>query len=150
MEIKEKFGGILIQDVKDPNHGFSIVATTTSQGSSPFFEYFAELSKTAKSIEGSILKSRDVESINYATLKYYFERMSKTGAWNNPKQIKKLEGDLFEFKVQTGLRVIFAYDPVNRKVVLITHSFLKKKQKTPKKEIERSKELLKNFLDERC
>jgi phage-related protein len=53
----------------------------------------------------------------------------------------------FEFKnVDTGLRVPFYYDSENRNVIVLTHYFEKKRDKTPQKELSRMKEIKEQFI----
>ena len=58
------------------------------------------------------------------------KRIAEEGPINNEEKFKKLEGDVWEFK-SYQIRVLCGFSP--GKVVLLTHGFIKKKQKTPKK-----------------
>lgn len=58
-------------------------------------------------------------------------------------------GGINEFRVKQGTniaRIFWAYDPTARRVIIITHGFLKKSQKTPKSEIEKARRLLAGYL----
>ena len=150
IEKKKKFGGYLLQESKS-SEGFDIIAIETSNGNSPFYEFFTQLTEfIGEELSKNNKNKRNDRVINYTHLSQYMDRLASSGIWNNPSQIKKLEGILFELKVKaTGLRVLFSYDSVNRRVILITHSFIKKTQKTPKEEIERANHLLHDFYKKR-
>lgn len=93
---------------------------------------------------------RDKVNKNYTTLGTYFEKFCNHGPWSNEHQIKHLGEGFYEFKkVDTGLRVPFYYDAINRNVIILTHYFEKKKQKTPQKELKKMKVLKKQFEEYR-
>jgi len=142
---KRKYGGYLIAE----GEKFDIIAAVNSNGNSPFMEYFWELKETMemKLTKGS-KKHKSVR--DYTTLEYYFDKFSKTGYWRNRKQINYLEDGFCEFKnVDTGLRVPFYYDEENRSVIVLTHYFEKKSQKTKKSEIARMKQIKAEFQEYR-
>lgn len=58
--------------------------------------------------------------------------------------VKHLEGEIWELRPLRN-RILFAYIK-NDKFVLL-NMFVKKMQKTPKKEIEKAKRLLKDYID---
>jgi len=59
------------------------------------------------------------------------------GRFFNPEKFGDLGGGLFEFK-SFYIRMPFAYAKNERRLILITHGFIKKKAKTPKEEIARA------------
>ncbi len=79
-----------------------------------------------------------------AQLSALFQRLADTGKIWNEQKFKHLEGceGLFEFKADENRVFCFFY--VGKKVIL-THGFRKKKQKTPKEEIQRALKLKAEF-----
>lgn len=66
--------------------------------------------------------------------------------------VDHLEDDINEFRVRHGsniARICWAYDRYKRQVIIITHGFVKKSQKTPKHEIEKAKRLLNDYQKKR-
>ena len=64
-----------------------------------------------------------------------------------PKLIKKLGFDIYELRIKKGNNRIlyFYYDKGERKFVLL-HGFKKKDEKTPKSQIEKAKNEMKDYL----
>ena len=61
---------------------------------------------------------------------------------------KHLEGDIFELRVKVGSdvsRVMYFF--VVKHQIILTHGFIKKSQKTPKREIERAQKYYKDYLE---
>jgi phage-related protein len=137
----KKHGGYLIA----AGEQFDIIAAINGNGKSPFWEYFATLNEEViKRLQKGSKSNKDVK--DYKTLQFYFDKFSNKGRWNNKTQLNSLDDGFWEFKnVDTGLRVPFYYDEQNRKVIVLTHYFEKKSQKTPAKEIERMKQIKKEF-----
>jgi len=67
------------------------------------------------------------------------KRAADYGMPNNVEKFRKLDGDIWEFK-SFQVRILCALE--GREVVILTHGFIKKKDKTPAGEIRRAKELL--------
>ena len=137
-----RHGGILIAE----GDQYEIIAAMVSEDSCPFWDYFHELkSKYEKILEkGGSHNNKTCK--DYSTLNRYFEKFVDHGRWHNETQLGNLGDGYFEFKnVDTGLRVPFYYDERNRKVVILTHYFEKKRQKTPSKEISQMKEIKTSF-----
>ncbi len=66
------------------------------------------------------------------------QRSADNGPPKNKEKFNHLKDKIFEFKsYQMRLLCFFATD----KVILLTHGFIKKKDKTPREEIERAKSL---------
>ena len=60
--------------------------------------------------------------------------------------------DIYEFKFKHGsniARVLWTYDRSRKGIILITHGFIKKTQKTPENQIALAKRLLNNYYNER-
>ncbi|MBF0320400.1 MAG: type II toxin-antitoxin system RelE/ParE family toxin [Nitrospirae bacterium] len=88
----------------------------------------------------------DIPEKESIRLKALFKRFSNAGQIINKEQFNYLGDKLFEFKVNQR-RIICAYDIYRRHVLIVTHGFTKKQQKTPKKEIDRALELLDRYYN---
>ena len=139
----KKYGGYLIAE----GESFSIICAITKSGNSPFWEYFLELKeKYLKKFEKGKINKRDSINLDFTVLRHYFEKFCSTGPWSNKDQLRSLEDGFFEFKnIDTGLRIPFYYDDINRRVIVLTHYFEKDGQKTPPKEKERMKDIKRQF-----
>jgi phage-related protein len=82
--------------------------------------------------------------IERAQLQKLFEILCNDthGEPRNPKKFGVLDDGLYEFK-SFQIRMPFAYAKSERGLVLITHGFRKKKDKTPPTEITKAKKILK-------
>jgi phage-related protein len=79
----------------------------------------------------------------------HLENVETTGIFFS---VDHLEGEINEFRVRHGsniARICWAYDQDKRQVIIITHGFIKKTQKTPKNEIDKAKRLLFEYLKKR-
>jgi phage-related protein len=66
-----------------------------------------------------------------------FQIAGDHGKFHNPEKFGGLGDGLYEFK-SFQIRMPFAYAKNERGLILITHGFIKKKDKTPKEEITRA------------
>jgi phage-related protein len=71
-----------------------------------------------------------------------FRILGDLGKHTNPEMFGDLRDGLYEFK-SFQIRMPFAYAKNERRLVLISHGFLKKKDKAPPSEIERARRILK-------
>jgi len=77
---------------------------------------------------------------------------NKARETNDPELFKKISGDIWEFRTRfksKQFRLFAFWDKSGTKTTLViaTHGFVKKTQKTPKKEIEKAEKLRKDYLD---
>jgi phage-related protein len=89
--------------------------------------------KTRKKVIYNIWKSRDV---------------------NDPELFKKLDGNIWEFRTKfltNQIRLIAFWDKTENEETLVvaTHGFIKKTQKTPKSEIEKAEKIRKQYFKEK-
>jgi phage-related protein len=75
--------------------------------------------------------------LDKAKLMALFQIAGDHGKFFNPEKFGDLGGGLHEFK-SFQIRMPFAYAKKERGLILITHGFIKKKDKTPKEEIQRA------------
>lgn len=102
---------------------FRIVYGVEKNGNCPSLEFYSELSAD--------------DQVKVHAL---FKRLGDTGNIMNEQKFKNLGEGLFEFK-SYQIRVLCAYCKVERAVVVLTHGFIKKRDGTPKEEIERAKRI---------
>ncbi|MBC8344377.1 MAG: type II toxin-antitoxin system RelE/ParE family toxin [Bacteroidetes bacterium] len=72
---------------------------------------------------------------------------------NNPELFKKLDGDIWEFRTKylnKQIRLLAFWDKTGKKETLVvaTHGFVKKTQKTPKSEIKRAENIREQYFKE--
>jgi phage-related protein len=99
---------------------FAIAFAREKNGACPAFKFFDGLPKLDK-----------------AKLMALFRIAGDHGKFFNPEKFGDLGGGLFEFK-SFHIRMPFAYAKTERGLILITHGFIKKKDKAPKEEIARA------------
>lgn len=79
----------------------------------------------------------DLTQLDKAKLMALFQIAGDHGKFYNPEKFGDLGGGLYEFK-SSQIRMPFAYAKNERGLILITHGFFKKKDKTRKEEIARA------------
>ena len=89
--------------------------------------------KTRKKVVYNVWKSRDV---------------------SDPELFKKLDGNIWEFRTKfltKQIRLLAFWDKTEKKKTLVvaTHGFIKKTQKTPKSEIEKAEKIRKQYFKEK-
>ena len=75
--------------------------------------------------------------------------IQKTRQVNDPKLLKKITKEIWEFRTnyqKTQIRLLAFWDPKTKSLVICTHGFVKKTQKTPKAEIQKALTIRKNYL----
>jgi phage-related protein len=99
---------------------FAVAFAKEKSGACPACEFFDGLSLLDK-----------------AKLMALFQIAGDHGKFHNPEKFGGLGDGLYEFK-SFQIRMPFAYAKNERGLILITHGFIKKKDKTPKEEITRA------------
>ena len=96
-------------------------------------------------LNGSVPARDFIEELPQAELSRLaalFQRLADTGKIADPRKFKKLEGKLYEFKryqVRTG-----CFRIENRWI--LTHGFIKQKDKWPRRELERAERIMREHL----
>ncbi len=111
-----------------------IIIYADRKGRSPILEYIAELEKS---------KSKD-SRIKLTKIREYVKALSINGTLLPEKYAKHLDGEIWELRPIQD-RILFA-GWVDGAFVLL-NSFVKKTQKTPKREIEQAKRELADFRE---
>ena len=96
-----------------------------------------------KDLERKSCKSKDAR-IQYRQLLLYIELLSKNGNNLPDDVIKHIEDEIWELRPGKN-RVLYFFYKDNKYVLL--HHFVKKTQKTPKKEIERAKREMVEYIE---
>lgn len=99
---------------------FTVVFAREKSGSCPGGDFFDGLDAQEK-----------------AKLMALFLIAADHGKFHNPEKFGDLGGGLYEFK-SFQIRMPFAYAKLERGMILVTHGFVKKKDRTPKEEIARA------------
>jgi phage-related protein len=99
----------------------TIEAAVCLDGSSPAHQFLDQLGAT-----------------DQQKLAALFARMAEHGMITNEEKFKKLEGAIWEFK-SSQVRIPCFQDG---RVWVLTHGFIKKKQKAPRRDIERAKRIM--------
>ncbi len=113
---------------------FEIILYEDEKGNNPVLEFLTELANTnGKDSRVRLKKVQD-----------YINILQTYGNTVGEPYMKHLDGDIWELRPLKD-RVLFAGVVGGRYVLL--HQFVKKTQKTPKREIEQAKKELADFID---
>ena len=119
------------------------------------FSIFASNKLNLEYFKTEFLESADdfISTLDVKTKKKLFQNIRLAEQSNNPKFFKKLNKDIWEFRVRFSnkqIRLLAFWDKRNKKNTLVfaTNGFIKKTQKTPKNEIEKAEFIMKHYLDE--
>lgn len=82
-----------------------------------------------------------------AAMVVLFDRVAAQGPRQGTTKCHQIHGEIWEL-IHGSLRVLFAHD--GNRLILCTSGFVKKSQKTPKKEIQRAERTLADFRDARA
>lgn len=82
--------------------------------------------------------------INLSKIVAHIDKLRESGTRVGEKVTKHLDGEIWELRPLKN-RILYAYYDNNRFIIL-TH-FVKKTQKTPKREIERAKRYLRDYIE---
>ena len=111
-----------------------IIFYADRKGNSPLLEYINELESC---------KSKD-SRIKLTKIREYVKALAVNGTYLPDKYAKHIDGEIWELRPIND-RILFA-GWVDGAFVLL-HSFVKKSQKTPKREIEQAKRELADFKE---
>lgn len=105
-------------------------------GKSEIADYIRELNRKASSNKES--------RVNFHKIVAYFDLLEEFGTRIGEPVTKHLGGDIWELRPLRN-RFLYAYYKDNKFIIL--HHFVKKTQKTPKREIEQAKRKLQDYLE---
>jgi len=111
-----------------------------------FYEYksgYSEVQQYIKELNKKAMTNKD-SRINLNKIVAYMDVLEEMGTRVGEPVTKHLDGEIWELRPLKN-RFLYAYFKDNKFIIL--HHFIKKTQKTPKKEIEQAKRNLKDFLE---
>lgn len=114
-----------------------IIFYRDKNGRRPVADYLDELENS---------KSKD-SRVKYNKITDYIQALSEFGTYQSDNYVKHLDGPIWELRPLRD-RVLFAAWIDGGYVLL--HHFVKKTQKTPKREIEKAKRELQDFIERRA
>ena len=113
---------------------YSIEFYKDKDGNEPVKEYISSLaSKNDKDSRINLNKIRD-----------YIKTLSEYGTRAGEPYVKHIEGEIWELRPLRNRILFFGYD--GNKIILLSH-FIKKTQKTPQREIDKAKRLMKDHKE---
>ena len=113
---------------------YSIKFYRDKRGNEPVREYLEELRT----------KSDKNSKINLDKMNDYIQALSEYGTRLGKPFTEHLDGDIWELRPLRNRILFFGFD--GNSFVLLSH-FIKKTQKTPKREIEKAKRLMKDYIE---
>ena len=95
-----------------------------------------------------------LDSLDDKTRKKVMYNVWKSREVNDPELFKKLDGNIWEFRTKfltNQIRLLAFWDKTEKEETLVvaTHGFIKKTQKTPKSEIEKAEKIRKQYFKEK-
>ena len=115
---------------------FKLIFYKDSNGYDPLAEYLNELSRKAVTSKNERIKLKKIVE--------YLELLEKHGTRLGEPHVKHIEGDIWELRPLSN-RIIFFHWKAGKMIML--HHFVKKTQRTPRREIEQAKRNQKDFLE---
>ncbi|MBE0422616.1 MAG: type II toxin-antitoxin system RelE/ParE family toxin [Lutibacter sp.] len=107
-----------------------------------------------KYFETRFLEDADkfIAGLDSKTIKKIFYNIDLAEQTNDPKLLKKLQNDIWEFRTKYAglqIRLLAFWDKTDSKETLVfaTHGFIKKVDKVPKNEIDRAVRLKDNYFN---
>lgn len=95
-----------------------------------------------------------LDNLDDKTRKKVLYNVWKSREVNDPELFKKLEGNIWEFRTKfltKQIRLLAFWDKTEKTetIVIATHGFIKKTQKTPKSEIERAEKIREHYFNDK-
>ena len=90
-----------------------------------------------------------IKSLDIKLQKKVAYNIQKARVVNDPRVLKKLTEEIREFRTRyekQQIRLLAFWDPNLKSLIICTHGFVKKTQKTPKSEIDKALEFRKKYL----
>jgi hypothetical protein len=98
------------------------------------------------------MKHEFIAKLDLKTIKKILYNIDLSKQTNDPKFLKKLQGDIWEFRTMFAgiqIRLLAFWDKTEskNKLVIATHGFIKKLDKVPANEIRRAIKLREKYFD---
>ena len=103
-------------------------------GKEPVKEYIIKLSE----------KNDKNSRINLNKIRDYVKILSEYGTRAGEPYVKHLDGEIWELRPLRNRILFFGYD--GNRIILLSH-FIKKTQKTPRREIDKAQRLMNNYTE---
>lgn len=93
-----------------------------------------------------------IAGLDSKTAKKVFYNIDVAEQTNDPKLLKKLQNDIWEFRTKyagSQIRLLAFWDKTDKEQTLVfaTHGFVKKTDKVPKNEIDRATRIMNEYFD---
>jgi phage-related protein len=115
---------------------FDITIYQTADGKQPIADYISALA-------GKVGTDKD-SRIKYEKIDYYLQVLSEYGTRAGEPFVKHIEGDIWELRPLKDRFFFFAW---HGNTFVLLHYFVKKTQKTPRREIEQAKRNLIDYVE---
>ena len=92
-----------------------------------------------------------IKSLDIKLQKKIAYNIQKSREVHDTKILKKLTDEIWEFRTRFDkqqIRLLAFWDPNMKALIICTHGFIKKTQKTPKSEIKKALEFRKKYLNQ--
>jgi phage-related protein len=90
-----------------------------------------------------------IESLDTKLQKKVVYNIQKSREINDPKILKKLTKEIWEFRTRYDkqqIRLLAFWDPNKQSLIICTHGFVKRTQKVPKSEIDKAQKFRTQYL----
>lgn len=94
---------------------------------------------------------RFIKSLDIKLQKKITYNIQKSREVNDVRILKKLTNEIWEFRTRYDkqqIRLLAFWDPNLKSLIICTHGFIKKSQKTPKSEINKALKFRKKYLNQ--
>lgn len=115
---------------------YEVLFYSDEKGKSEIVDYIKELKEKSQTDKNA--------RINLNKIVAYIDILSEKGTKIGEPVVKHLDGDIWELRPLSN-RILFAYH--KDKIYILLHHFIKKTNKTPKREIEQAKRNLKDYIE---
>jgi phage-related protein len=93
-----------------------------------------------------------IAGLDHKAIRKLFYNIDLAEQTNDPKLFKKLQGEIWEFRIRHGrlqIRLLAFWDKTNvmETLVFATHGFIKKIDKVPANEIDRAENIRKKYFE---
>ena len=115
---------------------FEIIFYKDANGNSDIIDYLDQLSNKAnKNKRSKIIRNKILA---------YFTALSEKGSLLGAPYVKHIDGDIWELRPLNNRIFYFCW---HKDKYVLLHCFIKKSQKTPKKEIDKAKRNMKDWIE---
>jgi len=91
-----------------------------------------------------------IQKLDSKTREKVLENIRISRFQNNPKLLKKIDKNIWEFRTKylsKQIRLLAFWDVNRNSFMICTHGFIKKTQKLPRKELKRAKQIRREYIN---